>query len=529
MENNSQNTTKKKKWWSWRVAHKWTGIIFSIFIIIFCASGILVNHRQLLRNTDVNRSWMPSKYQLKNWNQGTIKGSLHTKQDGLLIYGQGGIWKTNRTLSHFTPLDNGLPEGMDCRKISNLVQSNDGTLWCASTYEAYFYDRHECFWQPVYLPNNNDRIADIVAHGNKVIVLTRSFVYTASAPDYNFTRHELPSTGHEEEGVTLYRVIRHLHSGALFGSIGRYIVDILAIVIIIICLTGDIFFIFHRSKVKENMNDRSRKKIINWNLIWHDRFGRWTIALTLLIAITGVCLRQPLMYPLNKLSMPTIPGTSLYSENIFNDCLRNIRWDEDKQMWLLYTSFGFYHMEETSDGNLFCYPVDVKQPKISAMGVNVLERLDKNLWLVGSFSGLYYWHTDTGESTRWDMSGAKYVAGYSTDLGTTPIVVFDQHNGATASLPPMPEQIASMPIALYSMALEFHSGRYYTAFLGYLSSFAVFVIGLFIVFVLASGYVVHKKSHKRHRSTAEKRADAAQRKHRHHNHPHEHSSFHTER
>lgn len=32
---------------TWRKHHKWFGLIMAVFIILFCVSGIILNHRQL--------------------------------------------------------------------------------------------------------------------------------------------------------------------------------------------------------------------------------------------------------------------------------------------------------------------------------------------------------------------------------------------------------------------------------------------------------------------------------------------------
>ena len=35
---------------TWRKNHKWIGIIITFFLVMFCLSGIVLNHRQLFAN-----------------------------------------------------------------------------------------------------------------------------------------------------------------------------------------------------------------------------------------------------------------------------------------------------------------------------------------------------------------------------------------------------------------------------------------------------------------------------------------------
>ena len=53
---------------TWRKQHKWLGIGMSFFMLMFCLSGILLNHRSLIKDVDVSRKYLPSRYEFKNWN-----------------------------------------------------------------------------------------------------------------------------------------------------------------------------------------------------------------------------------------------------------------------------------------------------------------------------------------------------------------------------------------------------------------------------------------------------------------------------
>ncbi len=48
--------------------------------------------------------------------------------------------------------------------------------------------------------------------------------------------------------LTVFRTIWLLHSGELFGSIGKLIVDGIAIILVLLCITGLIFWLKPKQK-----------------------------------------------------------------------------------------------------------------------------------------------------------------------------------------------------------------------------------------------------------------------------------------
>ena len=102
----------------------------------------------------------------------------------------------------------------------------------------------------------------------------------------------------------------------------------------------------------------------------HDRIGRYTIILTLLIALTGWCLRPPVMIALVLNKIPALPGTTLKRENPWHDKLRMIRYDDSCHDWLLSTSQGFYSLN-MSNAKVKAL---ASAPPVSVMGLNVLQK-----------------------------------------------------------------------------------------------------------------------------------------------------------
>jgi hypothetical protein len=79
---------------TWRKQHKWLGIGMSFFMLMFCLSGILLNHRSLIKDVDVSRKYLPSRYEFKNWNGGLLRGTLaldEILEDKGMIGGPGPV------------------------------------------------------------------------------------------------------------------------------------------------------------------------------------------------------------------------------------------------------------------------------------------------------------------------------------------------------------------------------------------------------------------------------------------------------
>lgn len=535
---------KKNKHFTWKKYHRWFGLILSVFMLVFCVSGIILNHRQLFADCDVSRSILPPAYHIQNFNNGVIKGSIRidghadlasaggikVSDDSILAYGYGGIWLTDTKMKSWKDFNQGLPENVDGRNIRNMVQTKNGEIWCAATMDVYRFDGKE--WKMFPLADNKERITDITLtkDSTSIIAMTRSAVYEISGKKTDAANEKTDAANEKRDAisektnvtrkiigqpegfipkVTLFKTVWHLHSGAFFGLTGRLVVDAIAIVLIILSITGIILFILpyrirrqKRLQAREKMQKLGKQMVFNAK--WHNKLGYTTIILTLWLAITGMCLRPPLMIPLamNKTTEKVKDG------NVWHDKLRAIRWDAAEGNWLVSTSEGFLRVDEHFQHKPILLNKE-KAPKVSPMGVTVFESDGKGGWLVGSFSGMFRWYPEknlivdyfTGkqniEKSMIPISN-HLVSGYSKDFFGGKEVIFDYSKGAsldeTASTP---ELLSATPMSLWNVALELHVGRCYSPFLGPLSDLFVFISGLLITLVLLSGYIIlHRRKKK---------------------------------
>lgn len=542
---------------TWKKYHRWLGLVLSVFMLVFCVSGIILNHREVFSGCEVSRKWLPASYYIKNFNNGVVKGTVVKKSaahslssencDSVLVYGCAGVFLTDSRLSTWQDFNAGLPESIDERNVRHVVKAKDGSLWCAALRDVYRYDENSHRWKKVELPGNEERIMDVALAKDSmtVVALTRSRVFTivpfvqygeivkigkSSSETYRVESKIIPAPKKYEPKTTLFKLVWHLHSGEFFGLPGKLVVDAIALVLIVLSITGILLFILpygirRAKKLAAKARMKRLGKQFAWNMKWHNKIGYVTIVLTLWIAITGMCLRPPLMVPLVLSKLPQAVGED---GNVWQDKLRAIRWDAVLGDWLVSTSEGFLRVDEDFSQAPKMLPDD-ECPKLSPMGVTVWESDGKGGWIVGSFRGIYRWNPvnhslnqildyftgKPSEETSMIPISDNLVCGYSEDfLGGKPLVfdfakgVEDAKGQAVALCNDEPKKsrneesmsdliCETAPMSLWNVALELHVGRCYSPFLGPLSDLFVFLSGLLITLVLLSGYIISHRRRKK--------------------------------
>lgn len=507
----------------WKRHHKWLGIGISFFILMFCLSGIILNHRHWIANINVNRGWLPTRYEYKDWNGGLLRGSIKTSlgqdKQQVLIYGTGGIWLTDSTASTFEDFNTGLPIGADYHQIRNMLSIYDrenpkeNTILAVSPFALYLLSKYHS-WQIKNLPlEEEDKLTDIAHHNDTLVALSRSFAYVSLPPYKDFKRIQLPKPILYDGKATAFRTVWLLHNGELFGFWGKMTVDFIAIILIVLCITGILFWLLPKyiKHKKQKAKPSWTYHLLKHSLIWHNNIGKYTIIFTLFICITGWCLRPPVMIPLVLNKIPSIPGTTLHSDNPWKDKLRMIRYDEACHDWILHTSDGFYAVKSLNDlmhkSSTSSHQLTLIQgaPPVSVMGLNVLEKDQQGNWLCGSFSGMYVWNRERHISTDYFTKklapktsgtpfGKKAITGYSKDF-QVPLqqgrhgIITEYYKGTQAIKQPI--WMNRLPISLWNVALEIHSGR---IFIGDIATYIfIFVMGILVIWCLWSGYKVRKK------------------------------------
>jgi hypothetical protein len=486
-----------------------------LVVLLFASSGIVLNHRSLLSSVDIDRSWLPRQYQYRNWNMAAVRGSVDLQNDTLLIYGNIGVWKVTDDLKTWIDFNRGFPAGIDQRKISKVLLMEDGTLVAGTLFGLYTFADGQ--WQRLPLPVEEQRITDLFIQDEQLTVLTRSHLLQSYQikSDNSFRKISLPPAADDDGKVSLFRTLWSIHGGKIYGAAGRLVVDLLALALIFLTISGLILWLFPgiiRRYRQQRQVVKPAARLMRFSLRWHNRLGYYLLIFLLITTLTGIFLRPPLLITIAESRIPKIPGTIMNSPNAWDDKLRAGIYDAANQRVILSTSEGFYYAD-TDFGDLL-QPF-VVQPPVSVMGINVLENLPGGGLLAGSFSGLYAWYPQqqyvenviarheylplpTGGRPFSDNAVAGLVRGTSGQA-----FIFDYDRGATpwqheSQFPAMPQNVVdASPISLWNLALEIHTGRIYAPLIGDFYILVVPLAGMALLFLLISGWWMYRKGFKR--------------------------------
>lgn len=490
--------------------HKWPSLVLTLFILMFALSGIVMNHRETFSSLDVNRNYLGSEYQYQNWNKAAVKSSLQLEGDTALIYGKIGVWKTTNHYKNFENLNQGFPEGIDNCKIEKLLKTSSGKLYAGTLMGLY--EHVKGVWVKTILPVSEKRVVDLVEIKGDFYVLTRSNLLKQT--ESGFEKVKLLAKADYDGKISLFKTLWEVHSGEAFGLIGKLFVDFLGLIFILLSISGIIYFIYPKwmKRLKFRGKEVKKKaKFLKFNLKWHNRLGYWMIVFLILSTLTGMFLRPPLLIAIANTKVGKLPFTHLDDPNPWYDQLRRITYDEELNRVLLATNEGIYYSDDIFETAPLSFST---QAPVSVMGVNVLEVIKPGQYLVGSFSGLFYWIPD--RELIFDYISKKPhvaikrmgppisshpIAGYLKDSEGREFV-FDYNLGVgnmtdRTHFVDMPLQIKESPMSLWNLCLEIHTGRIYQYIFGKFYILFIPLAGLSILWVLITGFVLYLKRKKK--------------------------------
>lgn len=484
--------------------HRWPAIIIAFFAVLFAVSGIVMNHRQLFSSINISRKILPSSYTYNNWNLAAVRGSLDLNQESSLMYGNIGVWETNDDFESFKDFNQGFPKGIDNKKIYSVVKFKE-ELFAGTQLGLYKRAVKNGIWERVEIPVHENRIADLGIKDNELLVLTRHYLLSSKTGN-NFTQIQLPEPIGYERKAGLFNTLWELHSGELFGLPGKLAVDLLGLVTILLSITGLLHFFFPKLIRKRKKKEKDASSLIKSkkkNFRWHNVVGYVFVLFLIINTISGMHLRPPLLIAIANSKVGILPNTHMDSPNPWFDKLRRVHWDNEAKHYIFSTSEGLFFAEETLSKKLIPAP---SQPPVSIMGCNVFESLGDQNYLVGSFSGLFFWNTKTGAVADF-FTKQPYVApqGMARPIAANMVAGlvkgekdafwFDFNRGAIGlngkKFPEMSAELRDQSqMSLWNVALELHTGRIFEHLVGMFYILYVPLAGICILLVLISGFLV---------------------------------------
>lgn len=495
--------------------HKWLSLAISLFLVLFVVSGIILNHRRLFSCCSVSRNLIPEAYRYRNWNLAAVKGVVNLPSGERIVYGNIGIWKTDNAFYSFEDMNRGFRKGVDQRKTFTVMLSNSGELYAGTLFGLYIFDRAVGTWINIPLPEGEARVVKILENEGTIFVLTRSFLYELHGR--SLTMLNIPAPEGFEGKVTLFRTFWVIHSGEIFGSSGRLIVDLAGVALLFLTLSGLYFTFLSYAAGKLSREKYGKLFRINKTCIkWHSRTGFYGFTILMVLVLTGIFLRPPLLISIVRAHVSPIPFTRLADRNAWDDRLRDIVYDKLSSSFIISTGEGFFHFRP-GDAQAVTFRI---QPPVSVMGITVFEPMPDSSYLVGSFNGLFRWSPHKGivtyalnrRSARQNHRGNPFdsiaVSGAMICNGQLQ-AVFDYNAGwipleKGASHPEMPAALKFQPFSLWNLAQEIHTGRIFSPIVGGLYVLYVPLMGISTTLVLMTGVWLRLKMGKRKRFIKER-------------------------
>jgi hypothetical protein len=428
---------------------------------------------------------------------------LNVGHDSLLLFGNIGAWI--KTGSDYIDYNQGFPQGIDNRKINQLIRFKD-KLVAASQFGIYARSTNEPEWKAVAVPLGGQKFVDLLVKQDTLVVLTRNILFK-SADLTHFGTITLPPPEGYTKRTGMFITLWELHSGELFGTVGKLWVDLLGLVTIVLSVTGLLHFFLPkliRRRKKRTGSSGNLPATFRLNLHWHNVVGYLFVLFLIINTTAGIFLRPPLLIPIINKNVGIIPGTHLDNNNPWFDKLRKGTWNQQAGIYIFSTSDGFYAADEKLTTPMVRF---LSQPPVSLMGCNVLEPVDSIRYLIGSFSGMYIWNPLSGAVNDY-YTGNGYeaptgmarpvsdhmVAGYVHETGNRQWI-FDYNLGITEKdsgpIWQMPATIkAKSPISLWNVSLEIHTGRILEPFIGIIYLLYIPIVGICVLMVLVSGFMV---------------------------------------
>jgi len=224
--------------------HRWLGLVSAVFLLILALTGLVLNHTELLGLDSIRTN---NPYILKRYGMATSAeleafridetNKLVVWDNQLLVNGRAldvrgyplGIWRSD----HLTAI--ATPEAVILLDVdASLVEILDGASLPPGELSGIGED---ATGQPVLFTEENRWVADPewldyepYTGKSEMNSLERM---TLSADEESIVLGYL-----QGEGVSLYRILLDLHSGRLLGLPGRTVMDLAAVAILVLVLSG---------------------------------------------------------------------------------------------------------------------------------------------------------------------------------------------------------------------------------------------------------------------------------------------------
>ncbi|PIE89682.1 MAG: hypothetical protein CR997_10180 [Acidobacteria bacterium] len=483
--------------------HKYIGLLLIVFLIWMSISGILLNHPRWIASCSLPVSLIPTPYHIHNWSQGSLRDAVFDEAEGRIYFaGIRGIWKSDDQGRSFHPFTNGLSPDLFYQKTSDLhLDRASGVLLAATDGGLFMKPRFAESWQKIALNEaDHAKVVRIQPIPDGFLVATNSQFFQSQQPEGPYEECVL---SRPESGVGMIKLFFDLHDGKIWGLIGRLFFDLMALLIIFLSVSA--FFIWFFPKLRKKWAAHLKKKlrkIYRFCFVYHLKWGFWFAIPILIIGVTGLFMRPPMLILLANRSLPRAFYPGPLPSNPWHHKIQNILYLEDAKQ-LLVEADGLW-MGSLEKSEPF-RQLDWDAP-VFVMGTTVLEQTSADSFLMGSFSGLFDYTPETGQITdcmtalpaenisKMRIRGLRITGYFKTPDGeafasTHRKGLLAVGQGETAvNRYPVPKLLGEQGrVPLWDFLFELHNGRIFSKWLGIWSKLVVPLGALLFVILSFTG------------------------------------------
>ncbi len=489
-----------------RAIHKYLGLILGLYLLAMGASGLLLNHPEWIRSIDTPQAIVPGDYNYRNWNRMLVRSGMITPDGTWYLAGKSGVARSDDQGRKFFLLDEGFPTAAYDRDTADLLILNKDSadrVLLAATRSGLYHKHGNDPWSQIILPGapSSPRMVALVKTDDRVVAFSEKAAWQADAAALNFTPAKLAVAEQDAAArVPLFRMLHDIHNGAILGTPGKIILDISAIILVVLGVSGlVIWFVPWRNRKWPTLR-QPPGTFFRWCWKYHLKLGIWIVVVLMILAGSGIFLRPPLLLATVNHSLNADNPLLRFSPRSagFGGKIQSATAGSNGSI-VISTESGLWRGPANLDGSFRRLQLPVP---VHGMGVTVLEGMENNQLLIGSFSGLFVIEEQQGRIWRLRRPGLQESNPYqSNDLvsgvvtaGGQPYVRFDYHDGMlpmTAhqpSLPVMSDEIAAAaPMSMWHYLFEFHNGRIFEPWLGPWYLLIIPLSGIILLILCLSG------------------------------------------
>lgn len=226
--------------------HRRIGVVAAFFVLVLVVTGILLNHAHDLGldKAPLQNDWLRGYYGLAPTGRATVRYPLSNKEI---------VIRDGRLHVDAAPLT-------DCPRFVGVMETQGQVLVVCADRLVLLTPNGELIDQADSLRGIPSGLSAVAKQGDDILLrqgqdslgvnLADLSVHPVAArQDVRWQQTASLDSGNAAEGITWQRVIQDLHSGRLFGTVGVWLVDAMAIAMAVLALSGALLYFRRRHHV----------------------------------------------------------------------------------------------------------------------------------------------------------------------------------------------------------------------------------------------------------------------------------------